>query len=137
MSPPSRRACPHPVGAAPRRAPFADRDAVEVAGIFQTLADPTRLKILALLAEGEACVHMVCAHLDMTQSAISHQLRLLRVAHLVRPRRVGRKIYYAIDDDHVQTLLREGLRHAGCAEGPALMLRRRRRLASRPRRGVR
>jgi ArsR family transcriptional regulator len=99
----------------PRPAPLAAREALAVAEVFRSLADPTRLRILALLAEGETCVHELCARLGMSQSAVSHQLRLLRVSHLVRPRRVGREIFYAIDDDHVGTLIREGRRHAGCA----------------------
>jgi len=96
--------------------PVGEREAAAVADLFRTLADPTRLRILALLGEGEACVHVICARLGMGQSAVSHQLRLLRVGHLVRHRRVGREIYYAMDDDHVAQLIRDGRHHAGCAE---------------------
>ncbi|MBI5482411.1 MAG: winged helix-turn-helix transcriptional regulator, partial [Deltaproteobacteria bacterium] len=103
----ARPAAPSPVG---------EREATAVADLFRTLADPTRLRILALLGEGEACVHVICARLGMGQSAVSHQLRLLRVGHLVRPRRVGREIYYAMDDEHVAQLIRDGRRHAGCTE---------------------
>ena len=97
--------------------PVSEREAVAVGDLFRALADPTRLRILALLDEGEACVHVICARLGMSQSAVSHQLRLLRVGHLVRPRRAGREIYYTVDDDHVAQLIRDGRRHAGCAEG--------------------
>jgi len=96
--------------------PVGEREAVAVAELFRSLADPTRLRILALLDEGEACVHVICARLGMSQSAVSHQLRLLRVGHLVRPRRAGREIYYTVDDDHVTQLIRDGRRHAGCAD---------------------
>jgi ArsR family transcriptional regulator len=105
--------------------PVDEREAAAVAGLFRTLADPTRLRILALLGEGEACVHVICARLGMSQSAVSHQLRLLRVGHLVRPRRVGREIYYAMDDEHVAQLIRDGRHHAGCADGPGPRRKRR------------
>jgi len=101
----------------PAAPPVGEREAAAVADLFRTLADPTRLRILALLAEGETCVHVICARLGMGQSAVSHQLRLLRVGHLVRTRRVGREIYYALDDDHVVQLIRDGRHHAGCSEG--------------------
>ena len=104
--------------------PVGEREAMAVADLFRTLADPTRLRILALLGDGEACVHVICARLGMGQSAVSHQLRLLRVAHLVRPRRVGREIYYAMDDAHVAQLIRDGRHHAGCAEEQAAPPRR-------------
>ena len=105
-------------GARPAAPPPVDeREAAVVADLFRTLADPTRLRILALLGEGEACVHVICARLGMGQSAVSHQLRLLRAFHLVRHRRVGREIYYAMDDEHVAQLIRDGRRHAGCTDG--------------------
>jgi DNA-binding transcriptional ArsR family regulator len=85
----------------------------ELAEIFKTLADPTRLRILAELARGETCVHELCARLAMSQPAVSHSLRVLRVARLVRGRRAGREIFYSLDDDHVLTLISEGLKHAG------------------------
>jgi DNA-binding transcriptional ArsR family regulator len=85
----------------------------ELAEIFKTLADPTRLRILAELARGETCVHELCARLEMSQPAVSHSLRVLRVARLVRGRRAGREIFYSLDDDHVLTLISEGLKHAG------------------------
>ncbi|HEY3359827.1 MAG TPA: metalloregulator ArsR/SmtB family transcription factor [Polyangia bacterium] len=115
---PARPATSHPTAspaAPPLSPPLDEREALAVAEVFRSLADPTRLRILALLAEGETCVHVLCQRLGMSQSAVSHQLRLLRVCHLVRPRRVGREIFYAIDDDHVEMLIREGRRHAGCA----------------------
>jgi DNA-binding transcriptional ArsR family regulator len=86
----------------------------ELAEIFKVLADPTRLRILSALAEhGSLCVHELTTWLGMQQSAVSHQLRLLRAARLVRGRRDGREIHYTLDDDHVLALLSQGLRHVG------------------------
>src|SRR5438552_279004 len=84
----------------------------ELADIFKTLGDPTRLKILAALCRGERCVHDLCACLKMSQPAISQQLRILRGAHLVKPRRAGREIFYSLDDAHVLVLMEEGMKHA-------------------------
>jgi DNA-binding transcriptional ArsR family regulator len=106
-----------PLPATRPAAVLGEREAMAMADLFRTLADPTRVRILALLAQGEACVHVICRRLGMRQSTISHQLRLLRVARLVRPRREGREIFYAIDDDHVERLMREGRRHADGATG--------------------
>jgi DNA-binding transcriptional ArsR family regulator len=91
-----------------------DRDELErLAEIFKTLSDPTRLRLLALLGEGEACVHELCARVGMSQPAVSHQLRLLRVARLVRGRRAGREVFYALDDRHVIELVAQARSHAG------------------------
>ena len=84
-----------------------------VAATFRTLSDPTRLRILSLLGESECCVHELCAWTGMSQPAVSHQLRLLRVAQLVRARRAGREVFYAIDDDHVMELVAQARSHAG------------------------
>ena len=90
----------------------------ELAEIFKVLGDPTRLRILAALAEhGSLCVHELTTWLGMQQSAISHQLRLLRSARLVRGRREGREIHYSLDDAHVMALLSQGLKHVGHGEG--------------------
>jgi ArsR family transcriptional regulator, lead/cadmium/zinc/bismuth-responsive transcriptional repressor len=83
----------------------------QLADLFGTLADPTRVRLIAALAEGELCVCDLAATLGLSQSAVSHQLRLLRHLSLVRTRRVGRVIYYALDDDHVLGLFRQGLDH--------------------------
>jgi DNA-binding transcriptional ArsR family regulator len=79
--------------------------------IFRVLGDPTRVRILDVLSHAERCVGELAAELGMTESAISHQLRLLRGARIVRSRRDGRMIFYALDDKHVLTLFRQGLRH--------------------------
>lgn len=82
-----------------------------LAEIFKALSDPTRLRIISLLLDHEVCVHTLEATLGMTQSAISHQLRLLRQLNLVRYRKEGRHVYYVLDDNHVRTLFTQGLLH--------------------------
>jgi ArsR family transcriptional regulator, lead/cadmium/zinc/bismuth-responsive transcriptional repressor len=80
--------------------------------IFRALGDPTRVRILDALSHGELCVCDLAAVLALSQSAVSHQLRLLRSHRLVRARRSGRMVFYALDDRHVTDLLGEGLTHA-------------------------
>ena len=82
-----------------------------VADIFRVLGDPTRVKILDVLGNGERCVNDLAAGIGMTESAVSHQLRLLRAARLVRVRREGRQAFYAVDDHHVLELLEQVGRH--------------------------
>ncbi|MBU6429918.1 MAG: helix-turn-helix domain-containing protein [Cyanobacteria bacterium REEB65] len=91
---------------------MAPRTRAAVANLFKVLADGTRLQILAALEQGEISVTDLAALLEMSVSAISHQLRVLRQAGVVRTRRVGKSIHYAIDDDHVTGLLDQALRHA-------------------------
>jgi ArsR family transcriptional regulator len=87
--------------------------APEVAGLFAKLADPTRLRLLAALASGELCVCDLAAATGINRTTVSHQLRVLREARLVRGRREGRVIFYSLDDDHVRDLLAMGIAHAG------------------------
>jgi ArsR family transcriptional regulator len=89
----------------------------ELAGLFQVMADPTRLRIVSLLAERELCVCDIAAALEMTQSAVSHQLRVLRMLQLVKFRKEGRMAYYSLDDDHVLKLYTQGLDHLGHISG--------------------
>ena len=87
-----------------------DQDtAQQLADLFKTLGDPTRLKILSLLAAEQEL--RVYDGLTMGQSAISHQLRVLRTSRLVKFRREGKEVLYALDDDHVLKLLGQGLEH--------------------------
>jgi DNA-binding transcriptional ArsR family regulator len=79
--------------------------------IFRVLGDPTRVRILDALSKGELCVGDLAGRLHLTESAVSHQLRLLRSARIVRPRRDGRMIFYSLDDTHVLALFEQGLRH--------------------------
>ncbi len=86
--------------------------AQDLAELFRALADPTRLRIIAeLLAAGEATVGQLAERVGISESAASHQLRGLRQMRLVRARRAGRHVWYALDDDHVAALFRMGLDH--------------------------
>jgi len=84
----------------------------DTAEIFSLLGDLTRVKILQALAITELCVCDLAALLEMTSSAISHQLRLLRARGIVRFRKEGKVVYYRLDDEHVQTLVDVSLKHA-------------------------
>jgi ArsR family transcriptional regulator, lead/cadmium/zinc/bismuth-responsive transcriptional repressor len=86
-------------------------DVAELAETFRTLGDPTRVRMLDALSHGELCVCDLATLLGLSESAVSHQLRLLRNLRLVRPRRDGRMVFYALDDRHILTLFRQGLRH--------------------------
>ena len=79
--------------------------------IFKVLADPTRLKIIYVLSKGALCVCDIAQTLNMTQSAISHHLRLLRNLRLVKFRKEGKQVIYSLDDDHVLQLFNQGLDH--------------------------
>lgn len=81
------------------------------ANLFKVFGDATRIRILYVLMEGEICVNDLAVILDMTQSAISHQLRILKQNKLVKSRRNGKMIYYALDDDHVRFILQQGMDH--------------------------
>lgn len=84
-----------------------------MADLFATLGDPTRLRILAALSEGELCVCDLAAAIGQSDSAVSHHLRLLRELALVRSRRDGRLVYYALNDTHVDALYRQAVAHVG------------------------
>jgi ArsR family transcriptional regulator len=82
-----------------------------LADLFSALSDPTRLRIISVLLEGEMNVGEIALQLEMTESAVSHQLRGLRQMKLVRARKDGRQVFYALDDDHVSKLYLMGLDH--------------------------
>lgn len=83
----------------------------EVSQIFKVLADPTRIRILYLLSQEECSVTHIAEVLELSQSAVSHQLSLLRTLRLVKFRREGHTYYYTCDDDHVINLLTQTIRH--------------------------
>ena len=85
--------------------------AAALAELFKTLGDPNRLRIISVLMHHELCVHDITALVDLSQSAVSHQLRVLRQMRLVRTRKAGRNVYYALDDEHVRDLFRLSLAH--------------------------
>ena len=83
----------------------------QLADLFKVFGDPTRIRILSVLSEQELCVQDIADALSMTQSAISHQLRILKQSALVKFRREGKTIYYSLADDHVATIMAQGLEH--------------------------
>lgn len=83
----------------------------ELSELFKVFADLTRIKLLYVLFDGELCVQDIAEKLDMTQSAVSHQLRVLKAAKLVKGRREGKQIYYALADEHVKTIIGQGFDH--------------------------
>ena len=95
--------------------PLSAEMTVQLAETFKALADPTRVRILHALSHAELCVGDVAAVLGMTESAVSHQLRLLRSLRVVRARRDGKLVYYALDDEHVTRLFQLSLEHLGHA----------------------
>lgn len=86
-------------------------DMYDLAELFKVFGDSTRIRILAALLEKEMCVYHLSEELDMGQSAISHQLRVLRTAGLVKAVRRGKEMVYSLDDDHVKTIFDQGLEH--------------------------
>ena len=83
----------------------------DLAELFKIFGDSTRIKILYVLLESEMCVCDIAQLLGMTQSAISHQLRVLRGGNLVRSRRDGKSVFYSLSDDHVRTVVRTATEH--------------------------
>ena len=95
-----------------RQAPELSQQYIQpLADVFKVLGDPTRLRILRVLMNQEVCVRDIADELGMGQSAVSHQLRILRDARLVQFRRDGKTVYYSLADAHVFTLLDGGLEH--------------------------
>lgn len=79
--------------------------------LFKALSDPTRIRIIDILMDGEQNVQQITEKVGMTQSAVSHQLGLMRAIHLVRHRRDGRQIFYSLDDQHVVDLFQRSFAH--------------------------
>ena len=88
-----------------------EAEMLRVSELFKVLGDGTRMRILFVLLASEMCVRDLSETLNMSVSAVSHQLRILRQAQLVRYRRVGKTVFYALADNHVKTLLSQGLDH--------------------------
>jgi len=87
------------------------RSVESIADVFRLLGDPTRVRLVDALSHGERCVSDLASLVSISESAVSHQLRLLRAARLVRVRRAGRSAYYALDDHHVLGLFEDMRRH--------------------------
>ena|SRR5580765_4062595 len=90
-----------------------------LAETFKVLGDATRVRILDAISRSERCVCDIAAIVGLSESAVSHQLRLLRGLRLVRPRRDGRQVFYALDDHHIVRLFEQGLEHVQERNGTA------------------
>ena len=91
--------------------PINDDTLYRLADLFKVFGDPTRIRILYALSVEELCVQDIADRLSMTQSAISHQLRVLNQMSLVKFRRDGKTIFYSLTDSHVATIMNQGLEH--------------------------
>lgn len=91
--------------------PIGEETLYNLAELFKVFGDPTRIRILYALSFQELCVQDIADTLSMTQSAISHQLRILKQMALVKYRRDGKTVYYSLADDHVSTIMKQGLEH--------------------------
>jgi len=104
--------CLHPSAVMAARRSLGDAPpGEEIAGIFAVLADATRMRVLIALGDSELCVTDLAAATGVNRTTISHQLRVLRQNRLVRRRRDGKVVYYALDDDHVMALVRMASEH--------------------------
>ena len=83
----------------------------DLAELFKVFGDSSRIKLLQLLMEGELCVCDMAQLLGMSQSAVSHQLRVLKQARLVKYRRAGKTVFYSLDDAHIKTIFNQGFEH--------------------------
>ena len=88
-----------------------EEEIIDLAEFFKTFGDPTRLKILFLLRDQELSVHAAAEQLGLQQTTLSHQLKILRHLRLVRYRKEGRAVYYSLNDDHIDQILRIGIEH--------------------------
>ena len=88
-----------------------DEDLFDLAELFKIFGDSTRIKILYVLFESEMCVCDLAQLLGMTQSAISHQLQVLKKSKLVKYRREGKTVFYSLSDAHVRTIINQGMEH--------------------------
>lgn len=86
-------------------------DIVDISEIFNLLGDPSRMRILAALRIKELCVGDIAAIMEISQSGVSHQLRLLKKARVIKGRREGKNIYYSLDDDHIDKMIMVALEH--------------------------
>lgn len=89
----------------------AEEDLIDLAGFFKVFGDVTRIKILCVLIQSEMCVCDLAQTLNMTQSAISHQLRMLKQMKLVTNRREGKTVFYSLADSHIKTIVNQGMEH--------------------------
>ena len=88
-----------------------EEEILDLAEFFKVFGDPTRIRILFLLQEGEFCVHDISAMLEMQQTAVSHQLKHLRQTRLVKYRKSGKQVFYSLNDNHIDAIMKIGLEH--------------------------
>jgi ArsR family transcriptional regulator len=100
-----------------RRGLVSETQVNPLAEFFKALGDPTRLRIISALSATELCVYDLAALLEMSPSAVSHQLRLLRALGLVKYRKAGKHVYYQLDDEHVQQVFVYGQEHIAHQQG--------------------
>ena len=106
--------CLHEEAVAAVRKQMPDEDDLyDLAELYKVFGDSTRIKILYVLFAAELCVYDIAQLLGMTQSAVSHQLRILKNNKLVKFRREGKTVFYVLDDDHVRSILKLGMEHLG------------------------
>lgn len=106
--------CLHEEAVAAVRKEMPDEDDLyDLAELYKVFGDSTRIKILYVLFAAELCVYDIAQLLGMTQSAVSHQLRILKNNKLVKFRREGKTVFYSLDDDHVRSILKLGMEHLG------------------------
>lgn len=91
--------------------PYTEKSVYELAELFKIFGDPTRIRILYAMLDTERCVNDIAGLLEMSQSSVSHQLRILKSSKLVKSRREGKLVFYALDDDHVRAILNMGMEH--------------------------
>lgn len=91
----------------------SENDLYDLAELFKVFGDSTRIRILFVLFEAEVCVCDLAEALNMTQSAISHQLKILKQSRLVKNRREGKSVFYSLADGHVRTIIAQGIEHIG------------------------
>ena len=90
---------------------IGEEELIDLAELFRVFGDSTRIKILYILFQGEKNVTEICTELEMNQSAISHQLKILKTSKLIKARRAGKAMYYSLADDHVKTIIAMGKEH--------------------------
>lgn len=90
---------------------IGDETIVALAELFKALGDPTRVRIINALMQRELCVHDLTVVLGMGQSAVSHQLRVLRNLRIVKRRKVGKTVYYSLDDSHIEQIIAQTIHH--------------------------
>lgn len=89
----------------------SDEDLYDLAELYKIFGDSTRIKILYILLENEMCVCDISTLIGVSQSAVSHQLRQLKQANLIKPRRDGKTVFYSLADEHVRTIISNGMEH--------------------------